>query len=142
MTTTAQPPKPWAHQVKALEFIRDKPGAMLALEMGCGKTKVAINHMEDLDAGTDKAKVPHHILHRTGRRAGAVALSRRRLTGPVDQFPGLGSHPLGSDVEFLVKHPEGGRRAVAGHAHRDPVQPDIPFPSFGGSRFYGNPGPQ
>ena len=49
-TSNAQPPKPWAHQVKALEFIRNKTGAMLALEMGTGKTKVAINHMEELDA--------------------------------------------------------------------------------------------
>ena len=35
--TAAKPPQPWAHQTRALEFIRDKPGAMLAMEMGTGK---------------------------------------------------------------------------------------------------------
>ena len=63
MTTTAQPPKPWAHQVKALEFIRDKPGAMLALEMGCGKTKVAINHMEELDARRTLVLAPLSVVN-------------------------------------------------------------------------------
>ena len=37
MTNAAQPPKPWDHQVRALDFIRDKPGAMLAMDMGVGK---------------------------------------------------------------------------------------------------------
>ena len=37
MTTGTQPPKAWAHQVQALEFIRNKKGAMLAMEMGTGK---------------------------------------------------------------------------------------------------------
>lgn len=32
----------WKHQVEALEFIYDKPGAMLAMDMGTGKTLVAI----------------------------------------------------------------------------------------------------
>ena len=37
--TTAKPARPesWPHQAKALEFIREKPGAMLAMEMGTGK---------------------------------------------------------------------------------------------------------
>ena len=50
MSNSPQPPPPWAHQLSALEFVRHKPGAMLALEMGCGKTKVAIDHMEELEA--------------------------------------------------------------------------------------------
>ncbi len=50
MTTTGNKTVPWEHQVRAGEFIADKPGAMLALEMGCGKTYIAINHMERLDA--------------------------------------------------------------------------------------------
>ena len=37
MTTAIQIPPPWPHQVQALEFIRDRPGAMLAMEMGTGK---------------------------------------------------------------------------------------------------------
>ena len=37
MTATRQKPNAWNHQVKALDFIRDKKGAMLAMEMGTGK---------------------------------------------------------------------------------------------------------
>ena len=50
MTNPAQPPKPWDHQVRALDFIRDKPGAMLAMDMGVGKTKIAIDLMEEIEA--------------------------------------------------------------------------------------------
>ena len=51
-TTTAAPARPetdspplWRHQQDALDFIADKPGAMLALDMGCGKTLTAIEHI-------------------------------------------------------------------------------------------------
>jgi len=33
----------WAHQVEALEFISDKPGAMLAMDMGTGKSRVIVD---------------------------------------------------------------------------------------------------
>ena len=62
-TSNAQPPKPWAHQTKALEFIRNKPGAMLALEMGTGKTKVAIDHMEQLDARRTLVLAPLSVVN-------------------------------------------------------------------------------
>ena len=39
-------PKAWQHQVEAVEFARGKPGAMLAHEMGTGKTKTAIDVMD------------------------------------------------------------------------------------------------
>ena len=35
----------WQHQREALAFVEDKPGSMLAMEMGTGKTKVAIDLM-------------------------------------------------------------------------------------------------
>ena len=50
-STTEKPkekPKSWPHQLMAGEFIKDKRGAMLAIEMGCGKTKIAIDHMIQL----------------------------------------------------------------------------------------------
>ena len=50
MTTGERTPRPWEHQTRALEFIRNKPGAMLAMDMGTGKTFCAIRHMENLDA--------------------------------------------------------------------------------------------
>ena len=49
MTTIQERPKAWAHQDKAAEFIQDKTGAMLAMEMGTGKTRIAIDHMERLE---------------------------------------------------------------------------------------------
>ena len=48
MTRDKQTPQAWPHQVRAAEFIRDKRGSMLAIEMGCGKTKIAIDHMIEL----------------------------------------------------------------------------------------------
>ena len=44
-TTTAS----WQHQREALAFVKDKPGSMLAMEMGTGKTKVAIDLMDTHD---------------------------------------------------------------------------------------------
>jgi len=43
----------WAHQTEALEFISDKPGAMLAMDMGTGKSRVIV----DLIARKDYQKV-------------------------------------------------------------------------------------
>jgi len=43
----------WAHQTEALEFIADKPGAMLAMDMGTGKSRVIV----DLIARKGYAKV-------------------------------------------------------------------------------------
>ena len=34
---------PWAHQTEALEFIAEKPGAMLAMDMGTGKSRVIVD---------------------------------------------------------------------------------------------------
>ena len=39
----------WQHQRGALAFVEDKPGSMLAMEMGTGKTKVAIDLMDGHD---------------------------------------------------------------------------------------------
>ena len=35
--------KPWAHQIEALEFISEKPGSMLAMDMGTGKSRVIVD---------------------------------------------------------------------------------------------------
>ena len=43
----------WAHQTEALEFIADKPGTMLAMDMGTGKSRVIV----DLIARKGYAKV-------------------------------------------------------------------------------------
>ena len=40
----------WQHQREALAFVKDKPGSMLAMEMGTGKTKVAIDLMDSQDS--------------------------------------------------------------------------------------------
>ena len=41
----AQPAGLWPHQVRALQFLADKPAAMLAMEMGTGKTRVALEFL-------------------------------------------------------------------------------------------------
>lgn len=41
-------PKPWPHQQRALDFVRKRRGAMLAMEMGTAKTRVVIMRIEDL----------------------------------------------------------------------------------------------
>lgn len=79
MTTTATPPL-WPHQERALEFLRDKPGAMLAMEMGTGKTRIAIEHLERLDARRTLVLAPlsvvDHVwpdeLRKHGRRPATV----------------------------------------------------------------------
>ena len=50
---TATPTDRWKHQDEAFDFLSDKPAAMLSMEMGCGKTRVAL----DLLAARDCARV-------------------------------------------------------------------------------------
>jgi len=50
---TATPTDRWKHQDDAFQFCEDKPAAMLALDMGTGKTKVAL----DLLAARDCSRV-------------------------------------------------------------------------------------
>ena len=88
--TPAKPPQPWAHQTRALEFIRDKPGAMLAMEMGTGKTRVAIDHMEELEARRTLVLAPLSVVDHVWPRE----------MGPPDQ--GTGVHP--GDRENPCRH--------------------------------------
>ena len=84
--TPAKPPQPWAHQTRALEFIRDKPGAMLAMEMGTGKTRVAIDHMEELEAVFGKqwgAYEDNPLVTEQG-----LTIPRARETDPVSNGKG------------------------------------------------------
>ena len=75
--TPAKPPQPWAHQTRALEFIRDKPGAMLAMEMGTGKTRVAIDHMEELEARRTLVLAPLSVVDHVWPRE--IRIHGRRL---------------------------------------------------------------
>lgn len=43
-------PELWDHQRRALDFLKGKPGAMLHVAMGGGKTRIAIEHMQRLGA--------------------------------------------------------------------------------------------
>ena len=88
--TPAKPPQPWAHQTKALEFIRDKPGAMLAMEMGTGKTRVAIDHMEALDARRTLVLAPLSVVDHVWPRE--IRTHGRRQTTIIslgDKFPNV-----------------------------------------------------
>ena len=50
----------WEHQARALYFAHWRESCLLALEMGCGKTKVAIDHMETSvdQLGVDSGEKP------------------------------------------------------------------------------------
>ena len=88
--TPAKPPQPWAHQTRALEFIRDKPGAMLAMEMGTGKTRVAIDHMEALDARRTLVLAPLSVVDHVWPRE--IRTHGRRPTTIIslgDKFPNV-----------------------------------------------------
>ena len=88
--TPAKPPQPWAHQTRALEFIRDKPGAMLAMEMGTGKTRVAIDHMEELDARRTLVLAPLSVVDHVWPRE--IRTHGRRPTTIIslgDKFPNV-----------------------------------------------------
>ena len=75
----------WQHQQEALDFISGKPGAMLAMEMGCGKTLTAIE--EILRTGAKRILViaplsvvdhvwPDQIARHAQGRLSAVALGQ------------------------------------------------------------------
>ena len=88
--TPAKPPQPWAHQTRALEFIRDKPGAMLAMEMGTGKTRVAIDHMEELEARRTLVLAPLSVVDHVWPRE--IRTHGRRPTTIIslgDKFPNV-----------------------------------------------------
>ncbi len=61
-------------------FIQDKPGSMLAMEMGTGKTRIAIDHMERLEARRTLVLAPlsvvDHVwpgeIRRHGRRQATI----------------------------------------------------------------------
>ena len=59
----ATPASPaWAHQIEALDFVRDKPGAMLAMAMGTGKSRVAIDLIEDHDCERTLVLAPKSVV--------------------------------------------------------------------------------
>ena len=100
-------PKAWEHQTRAAEFLRDKEGAMLAMEMGTGKSKCAIDHMEALDARLTLILAPlsvvDHVWPREIQRHG----SRENIT-----IIPLGTK-AGTVREKMTKAAEGLRLATA-----------------------------
>ena len=90
MTNAAPPPKPWDHQVRALDFIRDKPGAMLAMDMGVGKTKIAIDLMEEIQAGRTLIMAPLSVVDHVWPREIRTHSRRQATIIPLgDQLPNV-----------------------------------------------------
>ena len=91
MANAAQtPPKPWDHQVKALDFIRDKPGAMLAMDMGVGKTKIAIDLMEEIEARRTLIMAPLSVVDHVWPREIRTHSRRQATIIPLgDQLPNV-----------------------------------------------------
>ncbi len=65
MAAVARPePSPplWPHQQAALDFIRARPGAMLAMGMGTGKSRCAIAAIRDLPRGRALILAPRSVV--------------------------------------------------------------------------------
>lgn len=86
MTSAPATTQLWQHQQDALDFIAGKPGAMLAMEMGCGKTLAAIEHIRRTAAKRILVIAPlsvvdhvwpDQIARHAGGRLDAVALGQR-----------------------------------------------------------------
>lgn len=58
MTTLA----PRSYQLQAYHFFKEMPGAMIALDMGCGKTKVALDLVINRDCHTILTICPHSVI--------------------------------------------------------------------------------
>lgn len=54
--------EPWAHQLDAFRFAYSKQSALLALEMGCGKSKVAIDLLTAWESKTVLIVCPKSVL--------------------------------------------------------------------------------
>jgi hypothetical protein len=39
---------PWQHQVEGIKFIKERTGAMLAWEMGTGKSKATLDYIQEM----------------------------------------------------------------------------------------------
>ena len=57
-----QPPELWQHQREAYEFIKDKPAALLAMDMGTGKTATVIRCLKDLKEGRVLVLCPKPVI--------------------------------------------------------------------------------
>ena len=53
---------PWMHQLRAYHYARELPASMLALDMGTGKTKVAIDCITNLDWNCTVILCPHSVV--------------------------------------------------------------------------------
>ena len=82
MTALTLPPR-WEHQTNGLDFIRDLPGAMLAMEMGCGKTRCAIDHLEELEAYRTIILCPLSIVDHVWPEQIDIYSTRRILSVPL-----------------------------------------------------------
>ena len=60
-TTTARP-RSWAHQIEAFRFAVEKSAAMLAMDMGTGKSKVAVDLLAAWDARNVLILAPLSVL--------------------------------------------------------------------------------
>ena len=56
------PPELWQHQREAYGFIKDKPAALLAMDMGTGKTATVIHAMKDLQEGRVLVLCPKPVI--------------------------------------------------------------------------------
>ena len=103
-------PEAWNHQEKALDFIEDKPGAMLAMYMGLGKTKCAIDHANRIGAKRILTLAPLSIVDHVWEDQ-----VRKHSRTPIRV------QALGQSYKSTKKKVEAGNAAIIGTSKTRPV---------------------
>lgn len=90
----------WQHQQDAFEFLREKPAGMLAMEMGCGKSRVALDLLNEWDCRRVLVLCPKSVVsvwpseaakHAPGEWA-PIALAGKRAGTVADRAESLDQH--------------------------------------------------
>lgn len=101
-------PDLWGHQMNACDFIQDKPGALLDMEMGTGKSAVAIEHIRRTGARLTLLLAPLSVVEyvwvdqfrqHTRQTVRVVALGR--------QYPSTTSKVRAAEIEVLTSSSDG-----------------------------------
>ena len=58
--------KAWEHQTEGIEFIKERTGAMLAWEMGTGKSKATLDYIEDMGFNKVLIIAPQTVVRMSG----------------------------------------------------------------------------
>lgn len=111
MTAIKTTPEPWTHQKEAMAFLRDKNAAMLAMDMGTGKTACAIALMDEIEAQKTLVLCPLSVVD--GVWPDQVSIHGKREMTII---------PLGTRAGSVkTKHDKGQKGLDLAHARHEPA---------------------